>query len=187
MYDNDYEYDILGVLRLLRFVQMYRPERAARLVAGERQFSTEQILEFIYYSIEEIFDDCYSEYDEMSGSELMCIYDTVFDEYLEFSAKLMEAHPCSIQAVRRRFEDIVTFFLADRNCGIFDMAIRYEDNSPQIQLEFAEGYWEPGGLVIALTDLMHYLIRENEHMKQIIEKRSDKIVSLPEHRMEEAA
>jgi hypothetical protein len=41
--------------------------------------------------------------------------------------------------------------------------------------------------VIALTDLMHYLIRENEHMKQIIEKRSDKIVSLPEHRMEEAA
>ena len=35
MYDNDYEYDILGVLRLLRFVQMYRPERAARLVVGE--------------------------------------------------------------------------------------------------------------------------------------------------------
>ena len=123
----------------------------------------------------------------MSGSELMCIYDTVFDEYLDLSAKLMEAHPCSIQAVRRRFEDIVTFFLADRSCGIFDMTIRYEDNSPQIQLEFAEGYWEPAGLVIALTDLMHYLIRENEHMKQIIEKRSDKIVSLPKHCMEEAA
>lgn len=187
MYDNDYEYDILGVLRLLRFMQIYRPERVARLVSGETRFSADQVLEFLYYSTEQMFDDCYSDYDETNGSEIMYICDTAFDEYLDLSAKLMAVRPCSIQAVRRRFEDLVTFFLADRNCGIFDMTIRYEDDSPQIQLEFAEGYWEPAGVVIALTDLMHYLNRENEHMKQIIERRSDMILSLPKHCMEEAA
>ena len=45
MYDSDYEYDVLGVLRLLRFVQMYRPERAAHLVSGETAFSVEEILD----------------------------------------------------------------------------------------------------------------------------------------------
>ncbi len=61
MYDSDYEYDVLGVLRLLRFVQMYRPHRAAHLVSGETAFSVEEVLEFLYYSMEEIFDDCYSD------------------------------------------------------------------------------------------------------------------------------
>lgn len=187
MYDSDYEYDVLGVLRLLRFVQMYRPHRAAQLVSEETAFSVEEILEFLYYSMEEIFDDCYSDYDEMSGSEILYICDSIFDEYLDLSVKLSDSHLCSVQAARRRFEDVVTFFLADRNCGIFDVTIHYNDSSPQIQVEFAEGYYEPAGVVMAFTDLMHYLYRETERMDQIIEKRSGKIVSLMQKHMEEAA
>ena len=187
MYDSDYEYDVLGVLRLLRFVQMYRPHRAAHLVYGETAFSVEEILEFLYYSMEEIFDDCYSDYDEMNGSEILYIYDSVFDEYLDLSVRLSDSHLCSVQAARRRFEDVVTFFLADRNCGIFDVTIHYNDSSPQIQVEFAEGYYEPAGVVMAFTDLIHYLYRETERMNQIIEKRSGKIVSLMQKHMEEAA
>ncbi len=82
---------------------------------------------------------------------------------------------------------MVTFFLADRNCGIFDVTIHYNDSSPQIQVEFAEGYYEPAGVVMTFTDLMHYLYREVDRMNQIIEKRSSKIVSLPQKHMEEAA
>lgn len=186
MYDNDYEYDMLGVLRLLCFAQRYRPERAARLVSGETKFSVEEILEFLYYSTEEIFDDCYADYNEMDGSEIMYICDSVFNEYLDLNAKLSNNYHVS-QAVKRKFEDVVVFFLSDRNCGIFDVTIHYENDMPQIQIEFAEGYYEPAGVVIALTDLMHYLYRENDHMKQVLEERSGKIVSLSQNLQEEAA
>lgn len=137
--------------------------------------------------MEEIFDDCYSDYDEMNGSEILYIYDSIFDEYLDLSVRLSDSHLCSVQAARRRFEDVVTYFLADRNCGIFDVTIHYNDSSPQIQVEFAEGYYEPAGVVMAFTDLMHYLYREVDRMNRIIEKRSGKIVSLMQKHLEEAA
>ena len=59
MYDSDYEYDVLGVLRLLRFVQMYRPQRAAHLVSGETAFSVEEVA---YLRSLSIFDEDFLEY-----------------------------------------------------------------------------------------------------------------------------
>ena len=186
MYDYDYEYDILGVLRLLRYLHMYKPDRAAALASGETAFTADDVLEFLYYSTEELFDDCFTDYDEMNGSETMYIYDRAFDDYLDLNAELFCPGSDPTLAIRRKFEDAVCFFLADRNCGIFDMTIRYEDDSPQIRLEFAEGYCEPSALVMVLTDMMHYLQRENEHMRQIIEKRSTAIISLPQNYKEAA-
>ena len=61
------------------------------------------------------------------------------------------------------------------------------DGDPYSPYEFEEGYYEPGGVVMAFTDLMHYLYREVDRMNQIIEKRSGKIVSLLQKHMEEAA
>ena len=184
MYDCDSEYDIMAVLRVLKYLHIYKPEMAKRIVARYTRFGIDDVLMFLYEELDNVVDDAFGEYDEENDAEIMILWDKSFGEFISMTTALSPQAHYSRNAAEKKFEDIVMFFFSDRDSGIYDLVFFHHADRLYMRLTLLNGYCEPDGLALAITDLLIYIQKENERLRDMQKKM---ILCLPQNDTEEAA
>ena len=185
MYNCDYEYDIMAVLRILKFLAVYKPEAAKHMAARYNRFDLDDVLLFLYEELNNAVDDVYNEYDEENDAELLLLWDESFEEFISMTAALSPQPRYSRCAAEKKFEDIVMFFFSDRNSGIYDLEFVRQAGRLYLKLVLMNDYCEPDGVAFAVTDLLIYIRKENERLNGML--RQCNVRCLPQTNTEEAA
>ena len=184
MYGFEYEYAVLACLRVLKYMQLYRPKAAESFISENKESWGNDLFSDVYAALFDLVDCMESVYDESDGSEVILITDGAFSGFIKLSC-MLNGH--DLPAARTRFEDAVDFFFSDRSAGINDITFRYHDESANLCLYSFEGYWEIENLAFALVDLLLYLQRMNEAMRKQVKRMEEKILTLPQNTEKEAA
>ena len=186
MYDTEYEYDAMACLRLLKYIQVYKPRKVSWMTP--KSFNCDDMLLFLYENLWEVVDEIDEVYDDETGIlEGILFTDRTFNDFIHLSCELNASAISVLDAARKRLEDTIYFFFNNRLQGVYGVEVLFHHETASIQLFLDENYCEPEDMTFALTDLLIYLHRANERMQKQLEERNGKIITLPQNTLEEAA
>ena len=179
MYMMDYEEAAIAYLRILKYLHLYNPERtrfAADSICGPMD---DDLYSKLYEALFELADEMYEEEDD-DGSCVTILSDRTFNEFIRLSSELYGLNPSSMDAARKRFDDVVSFFFISRSSGITDVSLTFDGCYTEVRLySYGEGQFED--YIFALTDLFFYVQRANEAMRKQLEAQKEKILTLPQN------
>ena len=169
MYDHEYEWDILGFLRMLKYVWQRDKDILADLVRDYRcgKIDTEDIFELSmallteYICVDMPDDDS----DDSYGDEFtrFILSEPELDEYLDMIAKLEEIHFNTARCTGwNKLRDAVEMFVGN---VLFDFKIVPCEAGCVIYLWPPPEWYAPIELANSIIDLMTYINAEIDRMK----------------------
>lgn len=171
MYDNEYEWDILGFLRMLKYVWQRDKDILADLVRDYRcvEIDTEDIFELSvallteYICVDMPDDDS----DDSYGDEFtrFILSEPELDEYLDLIAKLEEIHFNTARCTGwSKLRDAVEMFVGN---VLFDFKIARCNSGGgcEIYLWPPPEWYAPIEFANSIIDLMTYINAEIDRMK----------------------
>lgn len=172
MYDHEYEWQILGFLRILKYIWQRNKSILADLVRDYRcgEIDTEDIFELsVMLLVEYICVDYLPEDDpnDFYGEEYTCylLMESELDEYLALIAKLEEVHFNTARCTGwNKLRDAVEMFVGN---VLFDFKIARCDSGGgcEIYLWPPPDYYDPIEFANSIIDLMAYIGAEIDRMK----------------------
>lgn len=170
MYDHEYEWQILGFLRMLKYVWL-RDKNILTDIKGDyrcAEISAEDIFELSLLLLTEYICCDYppeDDPDDFYGPEYTCylLLEAELDAYLDLIAKLEEIHFNTAGCTgRNKLRDAVEMFAGN---VLYDFKIVQRDDGCVVYLWPPPDWYDPIEFANAIIDLMTYIDAENIRMK----------------------
>jgi hypothetical protein len=188
MYDYEYEDDVLGVLRVLKYLYLYRPSTLASVLKFYGEIDADGVEEVACNVIWEIFEVSDLDLDEESDMEMVVIQDPLFDRFLELNRQRYQCASCSTSdAHQKKFQDTVEYYLCGVTYSIFDIMYEFSESGVTLRLWLSPDCFEPISLGSALVDLMLAIRKENELLESLWAETANGVTALSNQPREEAA
>ena len=187
-YDYEYEYEMLTILRLFKYLHLYRPEVFPRSVAYFTAKDADGILEDFYGSVWDMFADVEYSTDPDWETEIIWISDPLFDRFCELNVQnAPQACTSPWEAVRRKFQDMIEYYVISCTNALTNLEVPPLGSGLSIRLWLSPDIFEPYDLTNALINLMLGLRAEVEAMEQRLAERDAEIIAFPQNTNKEAA
>ena len=184
MYGYEYEFDVLAILRILKYLHTNRPNALEDILRFYEKLDIESIEEMAYNAMWEIFDVVDFIVEEDGEMESVRVSDWAFDRFIELGRQMnITAGNTNSNAHQKKFQDTVEYYLCSNNNSIFDMRYEFEEESVEVVIWLSLDCFEPLMLANAMIDLILALEQENEQMEIILRKQNNIVTAMSEERM----
>ena len=188
MYGFDYEEDILGVLRLLKYLSIKEPEHERRIRNYYDAFNEDDVFQLAQDAIWAIYDDAFFTEDEESQMAVVMVRHKEFDRFLALGLEWQTLNGVgNSTAYGRKLQDAFCFFVADMTHSVFDVAFHCQSAMPVIEVWLSPDCFEEVPFANVMLDLLIYIEQENKHLEQLIAEKKKKVLAAEVQDGKEAA
>jgi hypothetical protein len=187
MYDYEYEYDVLSLLRILKYLDLYQPSSFDHTINFFGEIDLESVEEIIYNAMWEVFEVSYFDLDEESEMDVVVVQDSEFDRFLSLDQQWYQRFSASAIGVgQKKFQDMVEYYLCSMTHSIFDMRYEFSEDGVKLRLWLSPDCFETEVLANALVDLMLAIRKETELLESLLSP-ADKMITFQNEPRKEAA
>ena len=188
MYGYEYEYNILSVLRFLKYIYLYFPERLSGLLECFKEVDEETLMEDFCFYLWDVFHESYSDWDEEREIEIMEACDPLFERYCELTYKLGPGiGNLSIESVYRKLQDLAEYYVVSVTSTVVNAEVHIASSGIYLSFWLSPDCYEPDSLINALLNFLLALRREIAEMEKMLAEKNTEIIEFPQNTKEEAA
>lgn len=188
MYGFDYEEDILGVLRLLKYLSIKEPEHERRIRNYYDAFNEDDVFQLAQEAIWAIYDEAFFTEDEESQMAVVMVRHKEFDRFLALGREWQTLNGAGNSAAYgRKLQDAFCFFVAGMTHSVFDVAFHCQSAIPVIEVWLSPDCFEEVPFANGMLDLLIYIEQENKHLEQLIAEKKKEVLSDEAQDRKEAA
>ncbi len=165
MYDYEYEFDVLLVLRLLKLLHMMNPEAMEEPLSMYPTLPPGELYLIVSPVLWGIFESMEYELDEEFEVEWMTISHPTIDRLYALGS-MQEGKRITISAAwKKKIQDAVEYFLAGPSNSVFDLRYQYPFGHVKIGIALSPEYFE--GILFAnnLVDLLRYFEQDLRYLE----------------------
>lgn len=165
MYDYEYEFDVLLVLRLLKLLHMMNPEAMEEPLSMYPTLSPDELYLIVSPVLWGFFESMEYELDEEFEVEWMTISHPTIDQLYALGS-MQEGKSSAISAAwKKKIQDAVEYFLVGPSNSVFDLRYQYPFDHVKIGIALSPEYFE--GILFAnnLVDLLRYFEQDLRHLE----------------------
>lgn len=158
MYDYEYESDVLGALRVLKFFQTRRPEWFKTECKCYEKLEPETLEELVWESTWDLFDDAESDFEPDYEVDSFILSDKLLDAYWEsIQRRARNGDRFSEFACRELFQDTLIYFLSATSYTIGRIDCFFSCEGIHVKLWLSQDIWEPIQFANDVVTLLLYL------------------------------
>lgn len=158
MYDYEYEDDVLGALRVLKYFQMRKPEQFKAKCRLYERLKPETLDELVWESTWELFDYAESDFEPDYEAETFIIADDLLNAFWEMIQNRAQTNrEYSESACRNLFQDTLCYFLTATSNTVVRIDCFFIPSGIQVQLWMSNDIWDPFQLGNDIVTLLLYL------------------------------
>lgn len=177
MYGYEYEYDVLALLRILKYVQLYRPDEFEKARDYCKENEPMESAEEMAWGA---FDQAVGVFDEETGAEVMLLYDKLFNRFFDLNLSAINSGNTSKwEPVRRKLLDLAAYYLCANNYTVFDVDVLYYTGGITVKVILSCDCYEPFDLANAVVNFLLALQQEVASMENRNRKLDAKLVEFP--------
>lgn len=167
MYDYEYEEDVMGALRLLKYLYLKDKGSLKSIQQTFPDVDADMMVEVADYAIWELFNnDFLGEEDEDGELSYITFSDSSIDEFLELNTRLLELQGISCQdAVRKKIRDAAEYFACSAAHSLFNLQVYFPNGYPVIRYWLSPDCYEAIALGNSILDMLLYFQSENQRLK----------------------
>ncbi len=185
MYGYEYEYDILALLRVLKYVHLYRADEFANILEYYHNMEPDEVARGVAW---DAFDHIEGEIDEEWGNEIIYVYDKLLNRYFELNLERTQSgNLLRWETVRKRLLHMACYYLLSATNEIIDIDVLYSVSGISLVLTMSQDCMEPFELANAVVDFLLALRQEIAVLEARMNPRPAEITEFPQNTLEEAA
>ena len=185
MYGYEYEYDMLALLRVLKYVQLYRADELQDALDFCHDMDPMDAASEMAWGA---FDQADPTFDEITGGEVYFIYDRLFNRYFDLALAVMQSGNTSKrEPVRRKLFDLAAYYLYSSCNTVFDVDILYYTGGIALKVVLSLDFYEPFELANSVVDFLLALRQEIAVLEKQLEEQTAEIIELPQTTQEQEA
>lgn len=193
MYGYEYEDDVLGTIRVLKYIHDVRPEAFRESMKSFYTMTADDTYDIIVNCMWDLFDDILYDWDDEFEMEVIEFSDTVFSRYLEVGREL-----CSLRGqnsnvlYQRKLQDITEFYLCEPSYSLWRIEQTITASSYLTRVWLSPDCYEPILFANNLLDMLLHVRKETVLMEEEVKKlkvieETGKVLVFPGKTREEAA
>ena len=158
MYDYEYENDILGALRVLKYSQMREPDQFRQQCKCYETLGPETLEDLVWESTWGLFDNAESDFEPDYEADTFTIEDSLLDAlWVNILKRARNGDRFSDFASRELFQDTLVYFLTATSCTIGRIDCFFNREGIRVKLWLSRDIWEPIQLANDVVSLLLYL------------------------------
>lgn len=185
MYGYDYENEILALLRILKYIQLYRPDELKDAVKYCRDVDTIDAIGEMAWGA---FDQTVATFQDDTGEEIYYVYDGLFNHFFELNlAHLQSGNTCKWEPARKKLFDLAAFYLCSGCNTIFDVDAVYYSGGIALKIILSLDVYDPDELANAVVDFLLALRLEITALESLQKEQTTEILAFPQNTQEQEA
>lgn len=170
MYDYDYEDEVLLILRLIKYLQIYEPGVFQIVLNELGEVDFDILYDNAFYIMEEVFDspNVDPEMDEDDTCGMLYLEHQSLNEFLDLSVRYCALTGVSPFIFRQKIQDIILFHACETSRSVYDLEFRYDDMRLCVPIWYADSF-DITTFSSGLADLVMYMQIENERLQAEID------------------
>ena len=193
MYGYEYEDDVLGTLRLLKYIHDTRPEVFRESMKAFYTITADDTYDIVVNCMWDLFDDIMYDWDDEFEMEIIEFSDTAFSRYLEVSRELCALRGRNSNVLyQRKLQDITEFYLCAPSYSLWRIEQTITASSYLTRVWLSPDCYEPVLFANNLLDMLLHVRKETALMEEEVKKLKEaegagKALVFPGKTREEAA
>lgn len=184
MYGYDYEYDVLALLRILKYIQLYRADEFEKARDFCKQVEPSDAADELAWGT---FDQALAAIDGETGEELRFVNDRLFNRFFDLNLKcLRSGNTSKWEPVRKKLFDMAAYYLCSCDM-IFDVDVLYYTGGITLKVILSLDFYEPFELANAVVDFLLALRQEIAVLEKQLGEQTAEIIELPQTTQEQEA
>ena len=165
MYDYEYEFEVLLMLRLLKLLHMIKPEAMEEPMKMYPSLPPDELYLMVSPVLWEIFEDMDYNLDEEFEVEWMTIGHSIIDRLYALGCKQEGKNGTLGAAWKKKIQDAVEYFLVGPSNSVFDLRYQYPFGHVEIGIALSPEYFEGTLFANNLIDLLRYFEQDLKHLE----------------------
>lgn len=193
MYGYEYEDDVLGTLRLLKYIHDTRPEVFRESMKAFYTITADDTYDIVVNCMWDLFDDIMYDWDDEFEMEIIEFSDTAFTRYLEVGRELCALRGRNSNVLyQRKLQDITEFYLCLPSYSLWRIEQTITASSYLTRVWLSPDCYEPVLFANNLLDMLLHVRKETALMEEEVKKLKEieetgKVLAFPGKTREEAA
>ena len=167
MYDYEYEFDVLLVLRLLKLLHMRDPDALREPLEMYPKLPVDELYLIVDPIIEEFFSDLEYGIDEGFEGEVVLLSHPVINRLYSLGQRQENRYRNLNGVWRKKIKDAVEYFLIGPTNSVFDLNYHYSSGWIGIELVLSPEYYEVSLFANNLVDMLRYFEQDLQYLEGV--------------------